>query len=306
MAQIDYKKALMQFDTYVTDHMGDEDLIAGGIAATFISKYHFYRFFKAITGMSVNGYILERRLLQTMEDLQGEESVLSVAIKNGFLSNEVMTRNFKKRFGLTPRAFRRLSQSEQKALYSDHNKGRSLDFTTLDLPLAHTKGSVEAGHKLVDLPETTFLGQSRQSSDLEVLTIPAFVNQVVGALETFEDYEEDAVYRICLGVDNTKDQPTFVEFVGVRVPQGTQVPDGLELLTCQACRVIEFDHRGALYTQEEVPVIKTYELIYKYRLPAMGLVPTDLYYMERYGPDFKGPFDPESTIQIRMTISDDL
>jgi len=80
MAKLDYTEALKNFDDYISDNLEEVDLIEEGIKASFVSKFHFYRFFKAITGMTVNGYIVERRLTNVLHDLMGEKKIISIAL----------------------------------------------------------------------------------------------------------------------------------------------------------------------------------------------------------------------------------
>ncbi len=143
MAAIDYKQALIDFEAYVSKHLGEENLIEQCIQVTYVSKYHFYRFFKAITGMSVNQYITERRLLKVMEKLMGEDKIIDIAMDWGFSSHEVMTRNFKKAFGITPSTFRKLSSDEQIATYEPKTKALNLDFTPLQLDIVHHQGNID-------------------------------------------------------------------------------------------------------------------------------------------------------------------
>lgn len=302
MAKLDYTEALKVFDNYISDNLEEVDLIDEGIKATFVSKFHFYRFFKAITGMTVNGYIVERRLINVLRDLMGEMKIMTIALDNGFTSNEVMTRNFRKTFGHTPAAFRKMTREKQEFIYTQQTKAMKLDFKSLDISINHKQGTIDAIDHIIVLEEMYLIGKSRNSTDSMVNTIPDFVNEVAQALEVLDDIAEEALYRICHSINDSKEIPSFIEFVGIPVTKGTEVPEGFEFFKRQPCRVLKFQHKGPLYSREEVPVINTYELIYKYRLPSMKVLPTDQYYIERYGDDFLGVFESESVMTIMMTV----
>lgn len=296
-----YREAFKAFDHYIDEHLEDQDLIEKAIDASYISKFHFYRLFKAITNQTVQQYILEKRLTRVMLDLLGDDNILDIAIKNGFNSNEVLTRNFKKYLKMTPNAFKKLDEDQKKALYLDKTKVLHLNFDYLMLNINHVNGKTHSQDKSFTLASKRFIGLSRLSNDQMVSTIPDFVNRVARALEGLEGITEDALYRICHHVDASQDIPTFKEFVGVLV-EDSKCPESLEELILDSCHVISFVHKGPLFKMDTEPVINTYELIYKYRLPAMNVYPTDQYYIERYGSDFYGPFDENSVTQIMMTV----
>ena len=77
------------------------------------SASHFMRWFKQMTGSSFISYLNERRLAAAAERLrQSEDSVLSIAEAVGFETLSNFNQQFKKRYGDTPRDYRRGEEPE--------------------------------------------------------------------------------------------------------------------------------------------------------------------------------------------------
>lgn len=71
------------------------------IAAT--SEYHYRRMFAALAGMPLSEYVRRRRLtLAAAEVVAGERSLLDVAIRHGYGSNEAFARAFRALHGIAP------------------------------------------------------------------------------------------------------------------------------------------------------------------------------------------------------------
>jgi AraC family transcriptional regulator len=72
------------------------------------SRAHFARLFRAATGMTPHSYVLERRILRARQLLtQPDLSLTDIAASSGFATQSHLTFAFRKKFGITPNAFRR-------------------------------------------------------------------------------------------------------------------------------------------------------------------------------------------------------
>lgn len=72
----------------------------------YFSEYHFMRFFKKYVGMSCLEYIKNFRLEKAAEQFeQGETSTLEVSLSVGFHNLSYFHREFKKKYGMTPKKF---------------------------------------------------------------------------------------------------------------------------------------------------------------------------------------------------------
>ncbi|WP_425449136.1 helix-turn-helix domain-containing protein [Dethiothermospora halolimnae] len=73
-----------------------------------ISKFHFNRIFKTVSGMTLKQYILGRKLTETLRYLSKTDTpVIDIAYDFGFEYPEVFSRAFKKQFGVSPSIYRR-------------------------------------------------------------------------------------------------------------------------------------------------------------------------------------------------------
>jgi AraC-like DNA-binding protein/effector-binding domain-containing protein len=92
---------------FAAQHL-EEDLALKTLAAKAgISKFHLHRLFCGVVGETPKRFTLRLRLnLAAAMLLGGKDSILNVALASGFQSHEVFCRAFRRRFGMTPRAYR--------------------------------------------------------------------------------------------------------------------------------------------------------------------------------------------------------
>lgn len=73
-----------------------------------LSTSHFMRWFHQMTGSSFNAYLNEYRLAEAAEKLRlTDEKILTIAQETGFESLSNFNRQFKGRYGMTPREYRK-------------------------------------------------------------------------------------------------------------------------------------------------------------------------------------------------------
>ena len=73
------------------------------------SSSHFMRWFKKMTGDSFTSYVNERRLAEAAEALrQTDDKILTISQDAGFMNLSNFNRQFKKRYGVTPREYREM------------------------------------------------------------------------------------------------------------------------------------------------------------------------------------------------------
>ncbi|MEM9685772.1 MAG: GyrI-like domain-containing protein [Bacteroidota bacterium] len=72
-----------------------------------LSKYHFHRIFKSLTGETVKAFLTRIRLEKAAVKLKyGKEAIASVAFSCGYQNHETFTRAFKEYFGVPPQKYR--------------------------------------------------------------------------------------------------------------------------------------------------------------------------------------------------------
>ena len=91
---------------YIGEHYAEELSIAQLANLCFFSEYHFMRFFKKYMGISCLEYIKDLRLEKAAKLLsQGETPVLDASLSSGFPNLSYFYREFKKKYGMTPKQF---------------------------------------------------------------------------------------------------------------------------------------------------------------------------------------------------------
>lgn len=100
--------ALRRVREYVAAHI-HENLDVGTLAShAGLSRYHFFRAFKASVGMPPHRYVLEQRIRKASELIErSEEPLTRIALNLGFADQSHFSRSFHALVGLTPSQFRR-------------------------------------------------------------------------------------------------------------------------------------------------------------------------------------------------------
>ena len=86
----------------------DEDLSLDAVAKRAgLSSFHFHRLFRSVIGETLKQYTQRLRLERAANRLVMHDStILDVALDSGFHSHETFSREFKRRFQVTPRSYR--------------------------------------------------------------------------------------------------------------------------------------------------------------------------------------------------------
>ena len=91
-----------------------EDVSASAVSkALHVSKYHLCHTFHEKTGMTLSGYVLEKRLSKAESMLRkGVRPVGEIALELGFSSVSYFCSVFNKKYGMSPLAYRKSAASE--------------------------------------------------------------------------------------------------------------------------------------------------------------------------------------------------
>lgn len=109
---MDYRKEFEACFEYVEAHLKDKISIEDMANYMGYSLYHFCRIFYAYQGMSPMEYVLERRLLAAIVDLQQGKKVIDVSLDYCFETASGFSKAFRKRYGQSPTDFTKYIRGE--------------------------------------------------------------------------------------------------------------------------------------------------------------------------------------------------
>lgn len=95
---------------YVTDHLSDFSLESLS-DHLHMSKYYLCHAFKDATGLTIHGYLNERRVTQANKLLKTDMPISEIAMSLGFSSFSLFCRTYKTFSGISPRDYRKTHQN---------------------------------------------------------------------------------------------------------------------------------------------------------------------------------------------------
>ena len=97
----------IQIIEYINDHIY-EDITIDELALYFgYEKSYLMKAFKKKIGLPIKGYINNRKIMNVLKELKGNDSLLKIALNNGFNSLEYFSEIFSKEVGVSPSIFRK-------------------------------------------------------------------------------------------------------------------------------------------------------------------------------------------------------
>ncbi|MBO4514037.1 MAG: helix-turn-helix domain-containing protein [Lachnospiraceae bacterium] len=93
-------------NAYVEEHLEENITLDVLAEQVHMSKYHFLRKFKELTGVTAHAFVMNKRLIRACELLKKGESVTAAYQSTGFGDYSVFLRNFRAAFGIAPGQYR--------------------------------------------------------------------------------------------------------------------------------------------------------------------------------------------------------
>ncbi len=109
---------------YIDDHPDAELTLETVSKAAAYSPFHFHRIFRLITGETVQGYIMRRRIERCAFYLASRKNmkVKDIYLQFGFSSHSSFNKVFKKHYGLSPSAFRKSAPESFHRISAEHSR----------------------------------------------------------------------------------------------------------------------------------------------------------------------------------------
>lgn len=99
---------------YIEEHLDEAmDIVTLARVAGY-SRFHFCRIFRLSTGESVMAYVARLRLERATRKIVAQKSVAEIGMEAGFCTSTGFLKAFKRRFGISPTAYRLIVQSRLK------------------------------------------------------------------------------------------------------------------------------------------------------------------------------------------------
>ncbi|MCL1795984.1 MAG: AraC family transcriptional regulator [Clostridia bacterium] len=241
--------AVSRMQLYIESHVGEKITLDALCDAAGYSKYHASRMFKELTGMTAFETIRALRLTRAARALLSRgDSVLDIALENGYDSHDGFTRAFSRLFKITPKRYGR--ETPPIRYYIPYNIG-SYYHAREDTAMEHVNISKVVTVTQMERPaRKLILLRARKTTGGDYF---AFCEEMgcdwEGLLNSIPERFTDAAL---LTLHQTMVKPgTSDTAAGVEVPHtyAKPIPDGFEIIKLPPCRILFF--QGAKYENED-------------------------------------------------------
>lgn len=97
-----------QVSNFIEEHISEKITVDMLAEEVHMSKYHFLRKFKELTGVTVHSFLQNKRLIRSCEALKEGMSVTESWQSTGFCDYSSFLRNFRSAYGVSPGQYRNL------------------------------------------------------------------------------------------------------------------------------------------------------------------------------------------------------
>lgn len=91
-----------QVSDYIDTHIGEKITIEELASQVHMSKYHFLRKFKELTGVTAHSFLMDKRLIKACEELREGRNISQAYQVAGFADYSSFLRNFRAAYGVSP------------------------------------------------------------------------------------------------------------------------------------------------------------------------------------------------------------
>lgn len=261
--KLTYQSRILNTLIYIQNHLDDQLSLEKLASEAFFSPYHFHRIFTAYTGESIKGYIRRLRLVRATSDLAFTDmTIVRVAERAGYDTQQSFHRAFKEAYDQTPKAYR------------DHAK--------INLSLASEKKSEKLGLPEVSMAEIKKQIEIKQIAPIKV----AFIRHIGTYEKSIETWFQlvsavgmgtilsPATQKISIAYDTPDITPAdklrFDACVTLENNPDLKPKGQLGIQTLHGGKYAIITHHGAL---EKID--NTYKTLYGIWLPNSGYEPAD-------------------------------
>lgn len=269
------KERILESIQYIEQNLKSEIDVFGIAKKSLCSRYHFIRLFQSIIGISPKKYLIQRRLTESIFQLQNSDAkILDIAFEYQFGSHEVYTRSFQKSFGSTPSKIR---------------KGEvvPLQLQTQQITEDYIFQSDKARNQrpeLVEFNEKYLVGVSYFKQNLEDLNLSDEWAGFMKSVNLIQNKVDPAYfYQIQYWSDNQNIEGMHF-FIGVEVTDIKSIDPQFVIKFIPNGKYLKFIHKGLSRN-----VGYTYRYIYNQFLPSSNYTLNAPFNFEFYGENYTSP-----------------
>lgn len=258
---------------FIEDNLKEEINISDIASKTGFSKFHFIRIFKGISKDTIFEYIRKRRLTDAGIDLiETDMSIIDIAFKYAYNSQEAFTRAFENYYGVPPKKYKKLGVHLSN-LYK-------IKITEEDLKLKNE--SIKLQYKIIERKEFYIIGMEYTGKNGKK-EVPKLFNEFISNIYKIKgDIVYDGLYGLDTCNENFDKTEEFTCLVGVEVSNIDVIPEGMIMRKVNSNKYAVFILPNTI---EDIP--STVNSIYTRLFEEENLMPIDNYAFEFYGKGFR-------------------
>ncbi len=258
------------------------------------SKYHFIRVFTAMTGETVGDYVRKRRVSESAHELLlTQRTIVDIAARYQFDSQQAYTRAFKSVFEIVPGKYRkkghRLVPFNKYTLSPSDLDRLQTDFITMIPKIVNTKE-----RKLIGLKTETCLADDKTTQMWQ---------EFMPRRHEIKNNEDTGFYSVHVHNDNITlenftEDVIFEKWAAVEVADFNDIPIKMFPYTLRAGMYAVFIHKGSASTFP-----KTMDYIMQVWLPdsEYKLDTRDIFTI--MGEKYHGPYHPKSEEEVWIPVT---
>ncbi|MBM0224841.1 AraC family transcriptional regulator [Micromonospora sp. ATA51] len=228
---------LNQAMAHIERHLDQPVEVAELARIAVTSEYHFRRLFSALAGIPLSEYVRRRRLtVAGAEVLAGEESLLDIAVRWGYGSNEAFARAFRAVHGVGPSEARRTGA----ALRAQPR----MSFRLV------VEGSTSMRYRIVEKDDFRLVGRKARVPLVHEGMNPAIVAfirsigpETVRRMEALSDQEPKGIVNVSDDLAGSREEGTELDYWH-GVVTGADAPDDMASLPVAAGTWAVFESSG--------------------------------------------------------------
>ncbi len=240
MEKLDMALAVQRMQDYIEQNLQNPITLHELAASAGYSPFHCARLFKEYAGKSPFDYIRTLRLSRAALKLRDEKvKVVDVALDFVFDSHEGFTRAFSKEFGVTPYKYSK-NPTPIYLFMPNSIRDRYLYFLKGEHPVEEKPKNTAVFVQVIERPERKLILKRGTNATDYFEYVEEISCDVWGLLSSVKEALYEPIGMWLPGTLRTPETSVYAQGVEVPADYDGMVPDGFELITLPACKMMVF------------------------------------------------------------------